>query len=329
MSVWNVFDPDAFSLQSLTAAINHEDLYTPTLLAELGLFQEEGTPNLVALTEEINKVIGLVSVRARNAPGQVVTVEKPKVYPWTIPHLPERASILADSVQGVREFGSEGTARTVNAQRDKHLTKMRRQIDYTIEYHRLLSLQGTYIDAAGTSNSLFTIYGTTQQTIDFALNNTATKVKGKCLDVQVAVEDQLGGVPYQRLHVLCGQTFWKDLINHAEVEKYLLNTPFARELTQGLLGSFDFGDLRFQRYRGNSSVAISTKHAYAFPVGVPDMFITRFAPAPYNETVNTTGLPYYAKSMEMDFGIGVDIQAQSNPLNLNTRANAVIKLTTP
>lgn len=329
MSVWNVFDPDAFSLQSLTAAINHEDLYTPTLLADLKLFQEEGTPNLTMLTEEINKVIGLVAVRARNAPGQVVTVEKPKVYPWTIPHLPERASILADSVQGVREFGSEGTARTIQGQRDKHLAKMRRQIDYTIEYHRLLSLQGTYIDAAGNSNSLFTIYGTTQQTIDFALNSSGTKVKGKCLDTQVAVEDQLGGVPYQRLHVLCGQTFWKDLINHPEVEKYLLNTPFARELTQGLLGSFDFGDLRFQRYRGNSTVAISAKHAYAFPVGVPDMFLTRFAPAPYNETVNTMGLPYYAKSKEMEFGIGLDIQAQSNPINLNTRANAVIKLTTP
>lgn len=329
MSVLDVFGPNAFTLQSLIAAINHQDLYTPTTLGDLKLYSEAGTPNLTVLTEEINRLVGLVTVKPRGSDGQVVNGEKAKVYPWTVPHLPERATIMADSVQGVREFGSESNARTIESVRDQRLQKMRRQIDYTIEYHRLLALQGNYINVNGDATSLFTTYGTTQQSIDFVLGTTGTKVKGKCLDVQYALEGELGGVAnYDHIHVLCGNTFWKELINHPEVEKYLLNTPFARELSTNLLGTFDFGDMRFQRYRGNGTVGIAATEAYAFPVGVPDMFISRFAPADYSETVNTMGLPYYAKAEEMKFGKGVEIEAQSNPLNINTRPSAVIKLTT-
>lgn len=328
MSVWNVFDQDAFSLQTLTAGINNVP-FTPTALGEIGLFEEAGVPNLTALTEEFNETIALVSVKPRNSNGQVVANDKRKVYQWTIPHLPETGTIMADSVQGVREFGSESNAQAVQSQVNKLLAKMRRQIDYTIEYHRLQALQGSYIDVNGTATSLFTIFGTTQQTIDFALNNTATKVRSKCLSVATTMEEQLGGVPYQRIHALCGATFWDNLITHAAVEATYLNSQMAAALREGLLNTLDFGDIRFQRYRGNSAVAISAKHAYAFPIGVPDMFITRFAPANYVETVNTVGLPYYSKAEPLPMGKGVTIEAQSNPVNVNLRPSAVIKLTTP
>ncbi len=58
------------------------------------------------------------------------------------------------------------------------------------------------------------------------------------------------------------------------------------------------------------------------------MFITRYAPADYVETVNTVGIPYYSKAEAMRFNKGIELESQSNPLNLNTRPGAVVRLTT-
>jgi hypothetical protein len=83
----------------------------------------------------------------------------------------------------------------------------------------------------------------------------------------------------------------------------------------------------WERYRGTSQVKIPDNEAYAVPMGVDGLFVTRFAPADYNETVNTRGLPYYAKGEPMKFGKGWEMEAQSNQLNLCTRPAAIIKLT--
>ncbi|MDK2124490.1 major capsid protein [Chitinimonas sp. DQS-5] len=66
--------------------------------------------------------------------------------------------------------------------------------------------------------------------------------------------------------------------------------------------------------------------AYAIPEGVSGLFITRFAPADYLETVNTLGLPYYAKIWPLANDKGLSLEAQSNPPNLCTRPRAVIQL---
>ena len=64
------------------------------------------------------------------------------------------------------------------------------------------------------------------------------------------------------------------------------------------------------------------KHHLIF---MPGLLIGRFAPAPYNETVNTIGLPIYAKALEKRNGTGWDLEMQSNPLHILTRPRAVIK----
>lgn len=328
MSVWNVFDPDAFSFQTLTAAINNLP-FVPKQIADMGIFDEQGQPNLQALIDEVNETIELVAVKSRGAPPQVVDGDKGKVYDFTIPHLPEKAYIAADSVQGVRELGTENNSRTVESERNKRLAKMRKQIDLTIEWHRLQALMGNYIDVNGTATSLFTKFGVSQVTTDFALNSSSTKVRSKCLTVQTSIEDNLGGLESTGIVVLCGATFWDNLITHPAVEATYLNTQMAAALRTGLLNTLVFGDLEFRRYRGSSTVKIPVKEAYAIPMGVENLCLTRFAPGNYIEAVNTIGLPYYAKARENQFGTGVDMQAQSNPLNIVTRPHAIIKLTTP
>jgi len=45
------------------------------------------------------------------------------------------------------------------------------------------------------------------------------------------------------------------------------------------------------------------------------------------ETVNTLGVPYYAKQEPRRMGKGIDLEAQSNPITLCTKPRAIIKLT--
>ena len=58
--------------------------------------------------------------------------------------------------------------------------------------------------------------------------------------------------------------------------------------------------------------------AYFFPLGVPDLFVEAYAPAPYIETVNTLAFARYAMQMVLDWDKGVEIKTQQNVLPLCT-----------
>lgn len=319
------FKADGFSTLSLTAAINTLP-YRPMQVAEMGLFQEAGIATVDTAIEFDGNTIGLVSVQPRNASGQPVTNDKRKLVSLRVPHMPQRATILADEVQGVRAFGSESNVQALQSVINQRLAKMRQQIDYTVEAHRIAAIKGSYYDANGVATSLFTTFGVSQQTVQMKLDTASTEVQGTALDILTQIETELAGTFYTGAVALCGSSFWKKFITHPKVKETYLNTAMAASLRQDPREAVDINGITFMRYRGTASCAIDSTLAYVIPMGVPDLFLTRFAPAPYVETVNTLGLPYYAKSEPMEFGKGVQLESQSNALNICTRPNAVIKL---
>lgn len=322
----DVFNTDAFGLIQLTEAINNVP-YTPGLLGQIGLFEEGSLSTLDAVIEEENGVIDLVPVAPRGSSGKPVHNDKRRVLSFRVPHLPEVGKIMADEVLGLRAFGTENTLKSVEAVRNERLAKMRRQIDYTIESHRVAALKGNYIDAAGNSVSLFTTFGVSQQTVGMALTTGTTKVRQKALAIIEAVEDALGGLSFSGIRALCGKSFWAELIEHPAIKETYLNTAMAGAIRGDGRQSFEFGGIMWERYRGTSAVNIGDDDAFAAPEGVAGLFLTRFAPADYMETVNTLGLPYYAKAEPLPMNKGVSLEAQSNPLNICTRPRAVVKLT--
>ncbi len=78
---------------------------------------------------------------------------------------------------------------------------------------------------------------------------------------------------------------------------------------------------------GNTRYFIPQNEAIAFPLGTQQTFRTYFAPADFNETANTIGLPVYAKQEERKFQRGWDIHTQSNPLPLCARPEVLIRVT--
>lgn len=317
-----------FELTALTAAINVAP-FKPYQIGGSGIFAEAGVAQTTAKVERMNGALALVNTAARGAAGQSTSADKRREFVFQIPHLPMLSGIDADEMQNVRLFGTENQPDTVTAARDRLLTKMRASLELTIEAHRIGALKGLILDKDGsTLLDLNAAFGTTQQTQAMGLNVATTVVKQKISAAVSKMQSALGAAAESGRIAFCHSNFYDTLVNHANVEKFWLNTPAAQSLAQiDPTQAVTFHGVTFVRYRGGAGVDIDADTAYLVPQGIPDLFITRFAPANYESTVNTMGLPFYASAEPRDFNKGWDVEAQTNPLNLCTRPDAVIKLT--
>lgn len=326
----DVFKSDIFTFTSLTDAINRLP-YVPTRLGSLGLFAASGITTLTAAVEMRDGVLTLVPSAPRGAPGANKTVNPRNVRDFRTVHLPQIVHVMADEVQGVRAFGTEDVTETIQSRVNEKLAVARLDLDVTHEWQRVGCLKGTVLDADGTTviYNYFTEFGVTQQVIDMNLDNDATKMRGKDAAISRAIEAELGGVMNNGYHVFCGSSFFDAFVDHPSVVDTYKGTNEAGTLREQLRKGFVFGEGIYEEYRGQigSTPFIAANEAFAVPRGVPGLFKSYFAPANYMETVNTVGLPFYAKPEEMKFGAGMEIQVQSNPLHICTRPRSVIKLT--
>lgn len=322
------FDSDIFSLQSLTAAIN-EVPYQPRRIGEMGLFDEEGIMTTSVVVEKQGHQLGLVPAKERGAPGQVVGGDKRTGITFSAVHLPTVATIMADEVQNVRSFGSEDQAQALQTVVNARLAKMAQRLEVTAEFHRIGAIRGQLLDADASTVllNLYTAFDVSQETVNFVLDTATTKVQEKCLDVLEKIETGLGDLAFTGVTVFCGSSFWRKLIGHAKIEEAYKYQQSERLRADGR-EAFSFGGMTFERYRGGvgGTPFVPATKAYAVPMGASDLFITRYAPANYADTVNTIGLPMYASTDELGHNKGVELEGQSNPIHLCTRPQAVIEL---
>ena len=324
-----IFDDEAFSVSSLTAAIN-EQQYLPGRVSSLGLFREEGITTLTVQIEKDGDTLALVPAGERGTSGLVVGASKRTLIPFNTVHLPERFTIKADEIQGIRAFGTRSELQAVQDVVNKRLAKARRQLDATHEFQRMGALNGQVLDADGKTVLLdiYKSFGVNRQKLPMGLNNPDTELRVKCGEALDMQEEALGSVTSSGSRAMCGKNFWNKLIVHKSVKETYLNTMQAASLRGDAREAFEFGGIVWERYRGKvAGVAfVHDDKALLVPEGVPDLYISSFAPADYMETVNTQGIPYYSKIEPLPFNKGVAGEAQSNPLHLCTRPRAQILL---
>lgn len=336
-NILDVFNDDAFSVVSLTARVN-EQPYVPGQVGRLGVFEEDGIDTTTVVVESLSGQLSLIGPTPRGGPGETTPRESRKARSFRVPHFQRDDSVMADEVQGVRAFGQVSQLETVQGKVDQKTAQHTRGLDTTLEHQRVGAIKGIIVDKAGTTMfNLFTEFGIAAPTaVNFALGTADTKVREKCFDVITGIEDALEGETYNEIHALCGNDFWKGLIEHKSVKETYLNTVQASELRGDPTGSqrFEFGGIIWHRYRTGAKAAASNASGAQFIAagdarfvvsGVPNLFITRFAPADYIETVNTTGLPRYAKQYPMQNGKGVHLEVQSNPISLCTRPGVLYR----
>lgn len=325
MNVADVFSPDIFNLTSLTGSFNTVP-FLPGRLGELGIFDEAGVNTTSITIEWKDGTLALIPTSQRGAAGATRGQDKAKAIQIIAPHIQRNDLLMADSFQNVRAFGSGDQLVGQRQKLDEVLNMHAQDFDFTLEYHRLGAIQGIVLDADGTSEILncFTAFGVAEPTeIDFDLDNASPAsgaVKKKCQQVIRNMTAANLGLKPPRVHAFCGDGFFDDLISHPETVKlYEIQQNASEMVADSTYSQFTYGGITFENYQGSGSVAINTDKCRFVPVGVPGLFITRFAPADYMDTVNTIGLPRYAKPELAPHGKGMDIDMQSNPINLCRR----------
>lgn len=329
MPALDIFNNDAFSVASLTAAIN-EQPYVPGRIGKLGLFQEEGITTTQVLIEHVAGLITLVANSERGAPVAKTQADKSKMRSFVTAHLKRAANILADEVQNLRAFGSESEEEAVQNYVNQRLAKLGRDLEATLEYQRIGAIRGQILDADGTTviYDLYSEFGITQTAVDFILGTAGTKVRNKVREAMRASEDALGAASATGYRAFCSDVFFDKFIEHDKVAAAFDRYNDGEMLRNDPRAGFEFGGVVWENYRGKVGATpfIPDGDALLVPEGVADLFITRFAPADYMETVNTLGLPKYSKQEPLPMNRGVDLEAQSNPISLCTRPGAVIRL---
>lgn len=325
----DVFNGDAFHLIPLSQAMSLMP-YQPTRIRELGYFGEEGINTVTMMVEMEQGVLSLVPTAPRGSAGKVETLGRRNVRPFMSVHLPQRVSLAADEVQGLRAFGSQTETEVAMDRLNKKLAFAKRNLDLTIEYQRIGAIKGKILDSDGSTviTDLFSEFGVSQSTKDMALDNAGTQVFLKFIELRRQIEDALGASTYSQIRVLCSSGFYDALSQHTAIIdsfKYQMAQVTRADNRKGFEPT---PGIIFEEYRGllNGNAFIDANCAYAIPEGVPDLFKTYYSPADMMSTVNTMGLPYYASIELMDHEKGVDVLTQSNPLHLCNRPAAIVKL---
>lgn len=332
----DIFNSDAFSMTSLTDAINKRP-YKPGRLGQLGIFGAKGISTTTLYVEEKAGVLSLVQTSARGAAGGSVGTNLRTARPFSVPHLQQNGSVVADEVQNVRAFGEETVTQTIQELVNERLGEMQDNLLVTQEFHRMGAIQGLVLNADGsTLFNLFTEFGVAQQTHDIAFTTATTKVRQRIVAAKRLAEAVLGGATITGWRGFCGATWFDSLVDHptvAEAYKYQQGQQLQGDLRES---GFVYGGVAWEEYRGSVPPQaggaavdfVNTNQAWLVPI-VPGMYVTRFAPADYEETVNTLGLPFYAKTAADPSGFNKyrALEVQSNPISLCLRPSAVIKLT--
>jgi hypothetical protein len=334
VSMNNPFSNDAFGAIALTMAIN----ILPNRygrLEEINLMPARPVRLRQIAIEERNGVLSLLPTAVVGAAGTVGKRGKRKIRSFIVPHIPHDDVVLPEEVQGIRAFGSEGELSALSDVLAMHLQSMRDKHAITLEHLRMGALKGVILDADGsTIYDLYSEFGITAKTINFQLNVDTTDVKAKCLELKRYIEDNLRGEFMTGVQVLVSAEFFDAFTGHPKVEAAYERWQQGEALRTDMRKGFTFAGVEFQEYRGQATDPdgtvrrfIADSEAHAFPLGTSQTFATYFAPADFNESVNTMGQPLYAKQEPRKFERGTDLHTQSNPLPMCHRPGVLVKLT--
>ena len=307
MAGMDIFNNNAFSMTSLSAAVEKVD-YVPQTLGQLGIFTPQPVRSRNIWVDRREGGLKLISTSALGAPPEELMGDDRSAVPLRTTRLAKGFTMYAYELDGIRAHGSETELMQVQAEYLRRMARVRQDMDLTHEFHRLGALQGLLLDADGTSviYDYFEEFGVTRPAIvDFELSNPDFDVRK--FSNQLArdmIRNSNGKVAgAANIHALAGDEFFDNLITHPKVERTYENWAAAADLRENnAFQSFKFGGITYHNYQGtndNSTVAIDPDAAHFFPVGpgARDVFTKAMAPAEFGPYINTMGQDTYAMNL--------------------------------
>ncbi|KZK85768.1 hypothetical protein PsAD46_03359 [Pseudovibrio sp. Ad46] len=329
----DIWDDDRFSVHNLTLAINEEPS-VPDQIGKSGLFEEDGVDTTYIDIEREGNDLQLVEPTARGGPGETTGDEDRTLESFKIPHYERNDHISADEIQNVRKTGTNDQLERLQERVVKKGRKHNRDLDNTLEHQRMGALNGIVLTRNGkTLANLYAKFGyAIPAPLDLDHDDKDLNLGSFMMHALYGIEDDLDRA-YGHMHVFSGRNLHEWIWNRPEVRETFLNTSSAGKLRNAAPDKFDFGGFKFERYKqgrkareAGGGTYIAHNEARIVPFGVPDLFITRFGPADYEDTVNTEGLPLYLRQYADPNGKGRSIEVQMNAMSLCTNPGVLRKI---
>lgn len=335
MAAFNIFENDAFSLLSMTNAIQKMP-YVPTLLGSMGLFTPVPVNTITVAVEQVQGKLNIIQTTPRGAPPVRQDGIKRQVRDLRTVRLFKQDTLFAHEIQNVRAFGTESELETMQGVVAQRNLRLNNDFSLTREHHMMGAINGIVLDADGTTviYNYFTEFGITQPAEITFSNAAVTAAGGMRAFIQKNIvrpmRRSVGNIMAGEIIVLMGDDFFDWFTNHPDVEKTFINWNAAAELRQGnAFEEFSFGGIRAINYRGtddNSTVAVPATKARFFMRGIPDLFQVAYSPGESFDVVNTMGLERYNRVVpDRDRNEWVQIEMMSYPLFICTRPETLLR----
>lgn len=341
MSILDVFKGDAFSVRSLTAAVDRYD-YVPGYLGSIpNLFVPKPVRTREVWIEERDFGARVIQTSARGEPAMQRGGDQRRARAFETTRIGDASRVWADEIQAVRAFGEEASVKDMQKEVGRRQMKLKQDFDLTKEHMRLGAVQGVVVDADGSViYDWFSEFGQTEAdaiSIKLAKSGAGAAEEGdlliQCNAIRRGMVRDLKGLGGTGItvHALCGDSFWDDFITLPEVRKTYQFAMAAKDLQNDVGGaweSFRYGQIMWHNYRGtddNSTVAVPTTTVKFFPSGA-NVFHVAQAPAERFEFVNTPGQEDYSWLVhDKDRDMWVDVEQYSYPLHVCVQPKALRK----
>lgn len=312
------------------------------LMQQSNIFQSQGVASSTVLLEKITKGASVLVDKQRGERASVGQDYSREMRSFVIPHFPHDEYITPRDIQDKRAFGSPEMEETLAGVRARKLERIRWNHAWTLETARCHTIvTGTAYAPSGTvSINWYDEFGNgiaNRPTVGFGLGTPTTEVLNKIEMVIALCQDNLqNGEIAQEIMVAASPEFFQGLITHPSIKTaYQFYASSQEPLRNRQNGGpdaryrrFEHGGLTFVEYRGsyNGERLIPAGEAYAMPAGMQEAFETYFGPAEKFDTVNTVGQEAYVFEYADPRGEKIELQSESNFVNVLRRPDAVVKL---
>lgn len=313
-----------------------------TLLNDIGLFSEEFLTTHTVTFEEQNQTLALIGDQFRGAKPQANKDDVRKIRSYPIAHFPIMDEILPADIQGKRAYGSQDSAETEAAVLARKMTRIRRNIDITLEVGRFSTLTtGNLYAPNGTiAGNLFSDFGISQTSVDFVLGTATTDIMAKTEAVIAAMQDNANtGDVITGVVAYCSPEWFAKFIAHAKIQTaYQYYSATEGQQIQrnraggnnGLYREFTYGGIRFVEVRTilAGQRLVPAGEVVFVPVGTTDTFVSYFGPADRLDFVNTVAERAYLWMYRNPKGTQIDLDGEFDVTHMIRRPQLVIKGTT-
>ncbi|UTZ44649.1 major capsid protein [Vibrio campbellii] len=329
MEIQAALDSGKFTIRELTAAINNMTM-PRTRIAELKLFKEQGVRTTHVDIEYKDGQIQLVEEVERGEDGKPLDDSERKIFTFKAVHLPVPGAVWADDIQDNRAFGSEDELEDLQSVINEKLENARLSLDATIEYFRIGAIFGKVLGKNGNIIvDLFKVFeikiADGESSVDFN-----KPLRTQLLQVKRDSEKHQKGIKAKRYRGFCTPEYFDQLLEDEGFYKAFERQNDGQALRDDMRGGVYWQGVYWEEYDtrvGDKDFLKDRNYgAVVFPEDKANLFLTRFAPANYKDTVNTKGLPYYTNSSPMKMDKGVELESQSNPINVCTSPLAVRRI---